>query len=754
MPKLCLLSKYPHFRVCLTLMLIASSLTLVAQDLAIREGWKFSTGDQPGWSSPAFNDSGWSPIKIGSPWESQGYKDYDGFGWYRLHITIPSSIKDNSFLKGGVRFDLGKIDDGDEVYLNGSFIGRNAGRGGTIESGSWDLERSYIIPLSDPRILWNKDNLIAVRVFDHGGNGGMYEGKYGISVMDVTDYVTLNISDNPFRFTGRSMVSKKILLQSSSEKYDFTGKLNIRVTDPVTGIIILKQTLGVDFAHDRPFEYTYKVNLPDNRSYQAIYSFEEGRTHKLIAAAEGIPYILTPVPAAIPKINGALVSGTTPGAPYLYRIPATGEKPMEFTAVGLPPTLHLDKQTGIITGSLPKMAKFKLQVGAKNKAGSCVRALTIWCGYRIALTPALGWNSWNCWGLSVSDDKVRASARAMAEKLADHGWSYINIDDGWENNRNAQGEVQPNGKFPDMKALCDYVHGLGLKMGIYSSPGPTTCGGYLGSYQHEDQDAATYARWGIDYLKYDWCSYGNIAPKNPSLDDYKNPYITMRKSLDKTGRNILYSLCQYGMGDVWIWGGDIGANSWRTTGDIVDTWSSMSGIGFHQDQCAPYTRPSHYNDPDMLVVGKVGWGPSLHDSRLTPDEQYTHISLWSLLSAPLLIGCDMSRLDDFTLGLLTNDEVLAIDQDPLARPANRVWDKDGVQTWVKELEDGSTAVGIFNLEDKPASAKIPFTKVGLPANVVLRDCWRQRNLGVHRDVYTVQIPAHGVVLLKARAAGR
>jgi alpha-galactosidase len=355
--------------------------------------------------------------------------------------------------------------------------------------------------------------------------------------------------------------------------------------------------------------------------------------------------------------------------------------------------------------------------------------------------------------LSVSDEKVRASAKQMYEKLAGHGWTYINIDDGWEEpNRTTAGEVVANKKFPDMKGLSDYVHGLGLKLGIYSSPGPKTCGGYLGSYQHEEQDAKTYGSWGIDYLKYDWCSYGNIAPKDPSLDEYKKPYFVMRDALNTVNRDIMFSLCQYGMGDVWKWGAEVGGNSWRTTGDINDSWGSLSGIGFSQDKAAPYPQPGHFNDPDMLIVGKVGWGPSLHNTRLTPDEQYTHISLWCLLSAPLLIGCDMSQFDEFTLNLLTNDEVLAIDQDALGKSARKVFEKDNIQVWVKELEDGNKSIGIFNLNDKAKKTTIHFSDLKLSTQLKLRDVWRQKDLGIYKNIYNASLPAHGVLLLKARVA--
>jgi alpha-galactosidase len=723
--------------------------TLSAQDISIDKNWKFKTGDQPEWATTVFNDSAWQPIEVGKPWETQGFAGYNGFAWYRVHVVIPSSIKEKSFLKEKLKIDLGKIDDGDEVYLNGILIGRNAGRNADIKEGPYDAPRSYALSLSDRRIFWDKENLIAVRVYDHGGDGGMYEGKYGISVMDVTDYVVINTNDNGFQFGADKKVSKKIILQSTSDKYDFTGKLRITVTDPVSGATVFKQTIGTDFAKNRPFEYTYKTALPENKSYVAVYTFEEDRSKKEIIAKEGIPYILTPVAKASPKINAADVFGVQPGSPFLYKIPATGEAPLNYEVTGLPAGLHLDKQTGIITGSIASKGNFKVKLIVKNKISTANKNFTIMCGDNVRLTPALGWNSWNCWGLSVSDEKVKASAKAMVSKLAAHGWTYINIDDGWEDKRNAQGEIMPNNKFPDMKGLCDYVHSLGLKIGIYSSPGTLTCGGYAGSYQHEDQDAKTYAQWGIDYLKYDWCSYGQIAPAQPSLDEYKKPYFVMQDALKKNKRDIVYSLCQYGMGDVWKWGAEVGANSWRTTGDITDTWSSLSGIGFSQDKNAPYTAPGHFNDPDMLIVGKVGWGPSLHDTRLTPDEQYTHISLWALLSAPLLIGCDMSQLDDFTLNLLTNDEVLAINQDALAKPAKKVYDKNNVQVWTKELADGATAIGIFNLDNKTNKQLIEFADIHLPSKLKLRDAWRQKELGIINNSYNAVLPAHGVILLKS-----
>ncbi len=239
------------------------------------------------------------------------------------------------------------------------------------------------------------------------------------------------------------------------------------------------------------------------------------------------------------------------------------------------------------------------------------------------------------------------------EGLRDHGWTYINIDDGWNMHKDAEpkrdslGRILPNEKFPDMKALGDAIHSLGLKMGIYSSPGPYTCGQYTGSYQFEQKDAHSYASWGVDYLKYDWCSYDQIA-RDTSLAERQKPYLVMKEALNQVNRDIVYSLCQYGMSKVWRWGAEVGGNLWRTTGDITDTWESLKEIGFSQIENQPFAGPGHWNDPDMLVVGWVGWGPNLHPTKLTPDEQYTHISLWCLLSAPLLLGCDLQQLDPFT----------------------------------------------------------------------------------------------------------
>ena len=481
-----------------------------------------------------------------------------------------------------------------------------------------------------------------------------------------------------------------------------------------------------------------------------------------VIAAKQQTYILTPPTSPEPRINYPRIFATGAGKPFLFRIPATGKQPLKISAKGLPEGLKLDEYSGIISGTVKEARTFKIEVTATNQKGNDVKEIEIVIGGKLALTPPMGWNSWNCWGLSVDQQKVKAAAEAFVESgLANHGWAYINIDDGWEAaERTKNGELLTNEKFPDMKVLADDVHHLGLKLGIYSSPGPKTCGGYLGSWEHEMQDAQTWAGWGIDYLKYDWCSYGEIAADN-SLAEYQKPYLKMRKCLDAVNRDIIYSLCQYGMGDVWEWGGEVGGNLWRTTGDINDSWASMAGIGFAQEQSSPFAKPGNWNDPDMLVVGKVGWGPEIRETKLTPDEQYTHISLWSLLSAPLLIGCDLTQLDEFTMNLLTNDEVIGINQDPLGKQAVKILDEANKQVWMKKLSDGSLALGLFfagsniteeafSWDGKPQTAKVGITwnELGLQGKQMVRDLWRQKDLGVFDSGFETEVPYHGVVLVK------
>jgi len=492
------------------------------------------------------------------------------------------------------------------------------------------------------------------------------------------------------------------------------------------------------------------------------------------------PYILTPKPSAKPKINSASVFGVRPGSPFQFRIPASGDRPMTFQVTGLPQGLELDQKTGLITGKLAKAGTYVIQLKAKNSKGIAEKSLRIICGDKIALTPPMGWNSWNCFAHEVSGEKIKRAAEAIVKTgLINYGWSYINIDDYWQNNRDStdpslqgklrdeSGTIVPNKRFGDMKALTDYVHGLGLKIGIYSSPGPWTCGGCAGSYGHEKQDAETYAKWGFDYLKYDWCSYGGALNGIPDNDPNKvisisynggyqlstavKPYKLMGEYIRQQPRDIVFSLCQYGMSDVWKWGDSVGGNSWRTTNDILDTWSNVKGIALAQDQSAAFSKPGNWNDADMLVVGTVGWG-NLHPTKLKPDEQYLHVSLWSLFSTPLLLGCDLEKLDDFTLNLLTNDEVIAVNQDALGKQATCLQTIGDLRIYVKELEDGSRVAGFcnFGLEKVDISYK-DLSKLGISGKQKVRDLWRQKDIiTIHADkeALSVKVPMHGVALYK------
>lgn len=453
----------------------------------------------------------------------------------------------------------------------------------------------------------------------------------------------------------------------------------------------------------------------------------------------------------IPAIHGPRIYGSTPGRPFLYLIPATGKGPLTYAAKNLPAGLKLDSKTGIITGSLQADGRTVVDLTVKGPMGTGKRKFTIVGGkHKLALTPALGWNSWNVWAGAVDEAKTRDAADAMIKStLAAHGFQYVNIDDTWEAERDANGEILSNKKFPDMKALCDYVHSKGLKIGIYSSPGPKTCANFEASYKHEVQDAMTWAKWGFDYIKHDWCSYGGVAT-GEGRERFVRPYRWMREALDKTNRDILYSLCQYGMGNVWEWGDsdEVKANSWRTTGDINDSWGSLQSIAFSQDGHEKFAGPGHWNDPDMLVVGKVGWGPNIHPTKLTPNEQILHISMWCLQSSPLLIGCDMTAMDPFTLDLLTNDEVLDVNQDPLGKPAGRKSQDGQLEVWARPLHDGTMAVGLFNRSVQAAKVTAKWSDLGLKGKQPVRDLWLWKNLGSFDGAFATTVPAHGCILVK------
>jgi alpha-galactosidase len=354
----------------------------------------------------------------------------------------------------------------------------------------------------------------------------------------------------------------------------------------------------------------------------------------------------------------------------------------------------------------------------------------------LAKTPPMGWNSWNHFHGNIDDAAVRGIADAMVSSgMKTAGYIYVNIDDTWQGSRDANGTITTNKRFPDMKALAGYVHSKGLKIGIYSSPGPKTCAGYEGSYGHEEQDAKQYAAWDFDYLKYDWCSAARIYKDG----DMHAVYQKMGDALAATGRPIVYSLCQYGRANVWEWAPSVGGNLWRTTGDIGDNWQSMSTIGFGQNDLAKWAKPGHWNDPDMLEIGNGG---------MTATEYRTHMSLWSILAAPLLAGNDIRDMSSDTKNILLNKEVIAVNQDPAGHQGHRASQNGDTEIWLKELADGGRAIAFFNRGQSEAQMKAAWAELGIKRASKVRDLWAHQDITGARENYTAQVPAHGVVMLR------
>ena len=355
----------------------------------------------------------------------------------------------------------------------------------------------------------------------------------------------------------------------------------------------------------------------------------------------------------------------------------------------------------------------------------------------LALTPPMGWNSWNRFEMKIDDATIRAEADAMvASGMKTAGYQYINIDEGWEGPRDAQGNLQPNKNFPDMKALADYVHSKGLKIGIYSSPGPKACGGSEGSYGHEEQDAREFAAWGFDFLKYDWCT----AWQKYDRDHIPEALAKMGRALRATGRPMLYSV--HGRGAVWEYSAGLDAQMWRTSGDIGDTYARMLAIGFGQEGLEQFAGPGHWNDPDMLEVGNGG---------MKDNEYRMHMSLWCLLAAPLLAGNDLTKMTPETQAILTNPEVIAVDQDAAGVQGHIVFEEGPLVVMVKPLVDGSKAVGLFNREQGIITTTVKFSDLGLGAEAAVRDLWKRTDLGRFSGSFTTDVAEHGVVMLRIRS---
>ncbi len=369
----------------------------------------------------------------------------------------------------------------------------------------------------------------------------------------------------------------------------------------------------------------------------------------------------------------------------------------------------------------------------------------------LAPTPPMGWSTWNHFKHDISDATVRAQADALvASGMRDAGYVYVNIDGGWEGYRDAAGVLHPNNNFPDMKALGNYIHSKGLKFGMYTGPGPKTCAGAVASYGYEAQDAKMFAAWGVDYLKYDLCSFHKIMEQESGGDLHKSDalmvtaYQKMHQALLNTGRPIVFSMCQYGWGKVWEWGPQVGGDLWRTTGDIDDTYGRMTSIGFREAGLSRYAGAGHWNDPDILEVGNGG----MHF-----DEYRTHFSLWAILAAPLIAGNDLSNMTPETKSILLNREVIAVDQDPLGKQGDRAYAAGPLEVWTKPLQNGAIAVGLFNRTSHPANMTLNLEKIGWQGKAVARDLWKHKDIGTLNGDYTVIVPEHGVILLRIQKPG-
>ncbi|HTD40634.1 MAG TPA: putative Ig domain-containing protein [Mucilaginibacter sp.] len=486
-----------------------------------------------------------------------------------------------------------------------------------------------------------------------------------------------------------------------------------------------------------------------------------------------------------PQINNPELFGVRTGKHFFYTIPVSGSRPVEIDVKNLPEGVSYDKNQGIISGKILKNGRYQIEIVVKNKKGTASKHFTIVAGDKLALTPPMGWSSWYSYGRKAKESDILKTAQLMKHYgLDQYGWSILEIDDPWTNQpdekdslwerlshkvnndvyqyhegpnnlpgrkgklRDQNGKLLPNQYFKNIEQTVKQVHDLGFKVGIYSSPGPLTCGGVSGSYGHELQDAQYFAHVGFDYLKYDWCSYGVFAKDN-SVEELMKPYTLMGNALKNQPRDIIFALCQYGMGDVWKWGYKTEGQLWRTGDDVRDNWASVYAAFKKLADKSEYVQPGRWNDPDILQIGAVGAesreGNSNH---LTHEEQHTVMTMWCLLSAPLFIGANLEHIDPFTLSLITNNEVISVDQDALGKAANlKLTLGNKVEVWTKKLYDGRIAVGLLNPTDTEQSFGFPFSSIGENGSYLVRNLWQKKNLGTHLKTMACKIPSHGILLI-------
>lgn len=494
--------------------------------------------------------------------------------------------------------------------------------------------------------------------------------------------------------------------------------------------------------------------------------------------------IRTPKPGAAPVINSVERFGVRPNHPVFYKIPATGQKPLHYSAKGLPPGVSIHPENGILGGRVSQPGEYPLLLTVQNEVGLANRLFVLSVGESIGLTPVMGWNSWYVWSESVSQAHLLNAARAMVESgLIDYGWSYLNIDDCWQGRRGGEfGAIQPNERFPDIRQMCDAVHAMGLKVGIYSTPWMASYAGFIGSsgwnaegnpeekalppeqrlqpsqwfgrypglhhrkldqvgpYWFGDADSRQWAAWGIDLLKLDWNPIDVPTAER------------MHRQLRESGRDLILSLSNNASLDTGD-GLSKQAEQWRISGDIRDRWPSLLQIVRRAEGWKPFSGPGHFADLDMLQVGRIGVPNTLvqttRPSGLTPYEQYAQLTYWALFSSPMLLSCDLTQLDDFTLNLLCNNEVNAVNQDALGRQAEKR--RSGSrEVWLKPLSNGDYAVGIINKAALPCSVEVQNRLLGVEGNWTVRDCWRQKTVGELQTGVRVRLQPHDAALLRIR----
>jgi hypothetical protein len=432
---------------------------------------RFMTGDNSTWRQPGFDDHSWKKIQTGNVWQQQGYPDYHGYAWYRMHVVIPAELKQQAAWKDSLRIFLAHVNDVDETWLNGTLIGHTGAfpnePGGYISK--WPAERSYQLSIHDTAIHWDKENIVAVRVFDGGGTGGIFMGTPYIGMLEKMDGVQVDVpsAEMIYQASGHATVPMIVYNRFNTT---VTTRLTCKVWDASLNkyLLQIKRSLVL-----KPFDtFRLPLQLPNKEGIELLYTLQEQSSLATISRRVVVPYLLTPTESDSPHINSADIVGARPGTPFLFRIPVSGRRPITFSVSNLPPGLTLDPEKGIISGRLVANGDYPVTLTAVNTLGKTEKQVTIRIGDAFALTPAMGWNSWNCWGLSVSDEKVRSSAQALIDKgLINHGWNYINIDDGWEAaQRNADGALSANNKFPDMRKLGDWIHSQGQNWAFILRP--------------------------------------------------------------------------------------------------------------------------------------------------------------------------------------------------------------------------------------------------------------------------------------------